>query len=55
MPPAPAVRNNLEAFAKGIRKVAPYPVSHEEMLANVGALEAIMRSAISRKIELIQG
>ena len=55
MPPAPAVRNNLEAFAKGIRKVAPYPVSHEEMLANVGALEAIMRSAVSRKIELIQG
>jgi hypothetical protein len=55
MPPAPAVRNNLEAFAKGIRKVAPYPVSHTEMLANVGALEAIMRSVVSRKIEAIQG
>ncbi len=55
MPPAPTVRNNLEAFAKGVRKIAPYPVSHAEMLANVGALEAIMRSAVTKKIEPIQG
>jgi predicted dehydrogenase len=55
MPPAPTVRYNLEAFANGVRGVAPYPVSHQEMLANVGALEAIMRSAASEKIELIQG
>jgi predicted dehydrogenase len=53
MPPAPTVRSNLEAFANGIRGVAPYPVSQQEMLANVGALEAIMRSAASRKIEEI--
>jgi predicted dehydrogenase len=54
MPPAPTVRSNLEAFANGIRGVAPYPVSQQEMLANVGALEAIMRSAASTKIEEIQ-
>lgn len=55
MPSAPTVRSNLEAFANGIRGVAKYPVSHAEMLANVAALEAIMRSASSQKIEQITG
>lgn len=55
MPPAPTVRSNLEAFANGILGVTPYPVTQAEMLANVGALEAIMRSAGSGKIEAIQG
>lgn len=44
-PPAPSVRNNLEAFAMAVRGVRPYPVTHAEMLANVAALEAIMLSA----------
>ena len=52
-PPAPAVRANLEAFAQAVRGVAPYPVSHREMLANVAAFEAITRSAQSRQIEAI--
>ena len=43
--PAPSVRYNLEAFAQAIRGLAPYPVATAEMLANVGALEAIMQSA----------
>ena len=43
-PPHPSVRANLEAFARAIRGVAPYPVTHGEMLANVAALEAIMSS-----------
>ena len=51
MPPAPAVRSNLEAFAGGVRGTKPYPVSHSEMLANVAALEAIMISAASGKLE----
>ena len=42
--PSPAVKSNLEAFAQAIRGVQPYPVGHGEMLANVAALEAIMRS-----------
>jgi predicted dehydrogenase len=46
--PAPAVRANLEAFAQAVRGVQPYPVSHGEMLANVAALEAIMRSVQRR-------
>jgi predicted dehydrogenase len=43
--PYPSVRANLEAFARAIRGGTPYPVTHAEMLANVAALEAIMRSA----------
>ena len=51
MPPAPAVRSNLEAFAGGVRGTKPYPVTHSEMLANVAALEAIMISEASGKLE----
>jgi predicted dehydrogenase len=42
------VRSNLEAFAKAVRGVQPYPVSRAEMLANVAALEAIMQSVQRR-------
>jgi predicted dehydrogenase len=52
--PYPAVRANLEAFAGAIRGQQAYPVSHQEMLANVAALEAIMRSVGSRTIETVQ-
>jgi len=47
--PAPSVRLNLEAFARAVRGVAPYPVTAREMLANVAALEAIMTSVRERK------
>ena len=46
--PHPTVLANLEAFAKAIRHVAPYPVTTKEMLANVAALEAIMTSVQTR-------
>jgi predicted dehydrogenase len=46
--PHPTVLANLEAFAKAIRNVAPYPVTTLEMLANVAALEAIMTSVKTR-------
>ncbi len=42
--PSPSVRDNLEAFAQAVRGVRPYPVTEQEMLANVAALEAIMLS-----------
>jgi predicted dehydrogenase len=51
--PHTIVRANLEAFANGVRGIAPYPVSTNEMLANVAALESIMRSAESGQIENI--
>lgn len=49
-PPHPTVLANLEAFAKAIRRVAPYPVTTHEMLANVAALEAIMTSVQTRSL-----
>lgn len=52
-PPHPAVRDNLEAFARAICGEAPYPVSHTEMLANVSAVEAIMKSVDSKALEWI--
>jgi predicted dehydrogenase len=52
-PPYPAVSANLEAFAKAIQGVEPYPVSASEMLANVASLEAIMKSVDSRGLEQV--
>ena len=54
-PSSPTVLANLEAFALGIKGVKPYPVTSAEMLANVAALEAVMKSAKSKKLELVQG
>ena len=51
--PHKIVRANLEAFAHGVRGVSPYPVSTAEMLANVAALESIMKSAESGQIEKV--
>jgi hypothetical protein len=42
---------NLEAFAEAATGGKPYPVPQSEMIANVSALEAIVRSAASGKIE----
>jgi hypothetical protein len=36
-----------------IRGEKAYPVTHKEMLANVAALEAIMKSVVSKQIEPI--
>jgi predicted dehydrogenase len=52
-PPHPAVRDNLEAFARAALKQAPYPVTLDEMLLNVRSFEAIQRSVKSGKIETI--
>jgi predicted dehydrogenase len=51
--PHPTVLANLEAFAKAVRQVAPYPVSTQEMLANVAALEAIMKSVQSKGLQTV--
>ena len=49
--PAPAVLHNLEAFADAALGRAPYPVPREQMIANVSALEAVIRSAKSGVLE----
>jgi predicted dehydrogenase len=51
--PHPAVRDNLEAFGRAASGLAPYPVTHEEMLANVRSFAAIQRSVKSGGIEAI--
>lgn len=52
-PPAPSVRSNLEAFAKGALGLAPYPVTFEEILANVAAFESVVLAAQSRKAQTV--
>jgi predicted dehydrogenase len=53
--PHPAVRDNLEAFGRAALGQAPYPVTLDEMLANVRSFEAIHRSVKSGIIEAIEG
>ncbi len=52
-PPHQAVRDNLEAFGRAAVGAAPYPITHEEMLANVRTFEAIQRSVANGQIETI--
>jgi len=52
-PPAPAVLANLEAFAEAAAGGAPYPVPQEQMIANICALEAVVRSTLSGKVEAV--
>ncbi len=49
------VRANVEAFAEAAAGRAPYPVSHQEMVANIAAFEAIGRSADSGEIVAVEG
>lgn len=44
-PPASSVAANLEAFADAAEGRAPYPITQQEMIANIAALEAIVESA----------
>jgi predicted dehydrogenase len=52
-PPHPAVRDNLEAFARAASGEGDYPVTPEEMLANARTFEAIVRSAASGRVERV--
>lgn len=52
-PPAPAVRTNLDAFATACLGGAPYPMTHEQMLGTISALEAAFRSARSGGVEMV--
>ena len=49
--PAAAVLANLEAFADAIEGRARYPVPHDQMVATVSALEAIVKSTRSGAVE----
>jgi len=53
--PASPVLANLEAFAEAALGGRSYPMPHREMLGTVSALEAIVRSAASGRVEAIEG
>jgi len=54
-PPMSMVRANLEAFADAAAGRAPYPVTDEEMIANIAALEAIGKSGDTGQIVTVEG
>ena len=47
------VRGILEAFADSIDGIAPFPISHNQMIHGVAAFEAIVRSAASGQVERV--
>ena len=51
--PAFAVTDNLEAFADAAAGKTPYLVPQEQMIWNIAALEAIVKSAASGNIEVV--
>ena len=50
---AEPVRDNLHAFARAVRGEADYPITGDEMIANIALLEAIVRSAGSGAVETV--
>ena len=46
--PVDTLRCELEAFADAIEGLAPFPIPGEQMIANVAALEAVLKSIESR-------
>jgi predicted dehydrogenase len=50
----PAVLSNLEAFAEAAMEGQPYPVPQEQMLANICALEAVVKSTRSGRVETVE-
>lgn len=52
--PYPAVLANLEAFANAAQGRKPYPVPQEQMLANICALEAVVKSTRSASIQQVE-
>ena len=54
-PATPAVRRNLDAFGTAAAGGAPYPVSHQQMVRTIAALEAVFRSAKTGEIQTVEG
>lgn len=54
-PAFPMVRANVEAFADAAAGRAAYPVTHEEMVANIAAFEAIAKSSDCGKVVAVEG
>ena len=53
-PPSSSVAANLDAFADAVEGRAAYPVTQDEMIANIAALEAIIKSAATGEKVMVQ-
>lgn len=53
LPPHPAVRDNIEAFARAVAGGAPYPIGLDEIASNVCTFEAITRSVMTGRLERV--
>jgi predicted dehydrogenase len=53
LPPHPAVRDNVESFARAAAGLAPYPIGLDEIASNVRTFEAITRSVATGKLERV--
>jgi predicted dehydrogenase len=51
--PAEPVKDNLVAFARAVRKTAPYPITAAHLVNSIALLEAIFASARSGRIERV--
>jgi predicted dehydrogenase len=54
-PVAMSVLLNLEAFGDACEGRAAYPVPQSQMIANISLLDACFRSAVSNRIEAVEG
>jgi predicted dehydrogenase len=51
--PAEPVLDNLEAFAAAVRGKGSYPITGDQLIANISLLESIVRSASSGRVEAV--
>lgn len=51
--PAEPVKDNLVSFARAVRGSETYPVTADHLVNNISLLEAVFKSALSGKIEMV--
>jgi len=53
VPPAEPVKDNLVSFARAVRGAEAYPITAAHLIDNIALLEAVFKSALSGKIEVV--
>jgi predicted dehydrogenase len=53
IPPAEPVKDNLVSFARAVRGKEVYAITGAHLIDNIALLEAVFKSALSRKIEVV--
>jgi len=52
--PAEPVKDNLVAFARAVRGIAPYAITSTHLTDNIALLEAVFKSSRSGQIEYLE-